>query len=59
MTINEDLLKEKIKNSLVEGKLPCAVAHQISKETNIGLKEIGRLADEMGIKINKCQLGIF
>lgn len=59
MTMNEDLLKEKIKSSLVDDKLPCAVAHQVAKEMNVELKEVGRVADDMGIKITKCQLGIF
>ncbi len=55
--------KEKLKEILLEKskdkKLPCKLAFKISEEWNVGLKEIGNMANELGIKIIECQLGCF
>lgn len=56
--MNEELEK-KMKSSLVNGKLPCPVAFQISKELKVSLNEIGEKANNLGIKISGCQLGCF
>ena len=52
-------LDEKIKSSLVDGKLPCAVAFQIAKEIGVSLRELGEAANRLSIKICRCQLGCF
>lgn len=52
-------LEEKVKSSLVDGKLPCAVAFKIAKELKVSPQEIGETADKLGIRIVKCQLGCF
>lgn len=55
--------KEKIKEMLLEKskekKLPCKLAFKLSEEWNVSLKEIGNMANELGIKIIECQLGCF
>lgn len=40
-------------------ELPCAIAEKISKELKVSISEVGKTADLLGIKINKCQLGLF
>lgn len=52
-------LESKMKSSLVNGRLPCAIAFQISRELKVSLKEIGETANKLGIKISSCQLGCF
>lgn len=52
-------LDEKIKASLVEGKLPCPVAFKIAKEMKVGPNEIGDACNRLKIKIRSCQLGCF
>ncbi len=52
-------LEEKVKSSLLDGKLPCAVAFKIAKELKVSPQEIGETADKLGIRIVKCQLGCF
>jgi len=52
-------LESKMKSSLVNGRLPCAIAFQISRELKVSLKEIGETANKLGIKISGCQLGCF
>ena len=52
-------LEEKIVSSLVDGKLPCAVAFKIAKELKVSIRKVGETADKLGIRIAKCQLGCF
>ena len=48
-----------IKNSSADGKITCPLARKIAKEANVPLKEVGRAADKLGIKITDCELGCF
>ncbi len=52
-------LEEKVKSSLVDGSLSCAVALKIARELKVSPREVGETADKLGIKIGKCQLGCF
>ena len=55
--------KEKIVQVLRErsrdGKIPCPVALQVAKELGVPTREVGRLLDELKIKVVECQLGLF
>ncbi len=51
--------EEEIKASLVNGKLPCAVAFQIAKKLKINPRQVGDMANKMNVKIASCQLGCF
>ncbi len=55
----ENELEKKIKSSLVEGKLPCAVAFKIAKEMKISPGNVGEAANRLSVKISRCQLGCF
>jgi len=52
-------LEEELKASLVEGKLPCAVAFQIARKLKVSPKQVGGAANRLNIKIASCQLGCF
>jgi hypothetical protein len=52
-------IEEKIKTSLLDGKLPCATAFKIAKELKVSPREVGQAANAMSIKICNCQLGCF
>lgn len=52
-------IEEEVKASLVDGKLPCAVAFMIAKKLNVTAKEVGDSANGLDIKIANCQLGCF
>jgi hypothetical protein len=54
-----DELDKKIKSSLVDGKLPCAVAFQIARELKVSPKEVGEACNRLQIKVRSCQLGCF
>jgi hypothetical protein len=52
-------LDKKIQASLVDGKLPCAAAFQIAKQSNVTTKDIGEACNRLKIKVRSCQLGCF
>ena len=52
-------LNKKIQDSLVEGKLPCAVAFKIARELKVAPKEVGEACNRLKIKVRSCQLGCF
>ncbi len=55
----DDIIEQKVKAQLVDGKLPCAMAFKIAAELNIEPPSIKDTADKLGIKISACQLGCF
>lgn len=52
-------MEQKIKDSLVNGKLLCPVAFEIARELGVTPLEVGDKANELDIKIAGCQLGCF
>jgi len=55
--------KKLIERLLIErsnsGKITCAEARKIAEELNVPYIEVGRTANELKIKIRKCELGCF
>ena len=43
----------------VDGRLTCEKAHELGKELDVALNEIGAVCNELSIKIKDCQLGCF
>jgi hypothetical protein len=52
-------VKEQLMAETVDGPISCAVARALAEDIGISYKEVGAAADELGIKINECQLGCF
>ena len=48
-----------IRESLVEGKLPCASAHELARQMKISRKKVGDTATQLHIHVSDCQLGCF
>ncbi len=55
----EKALEQEMRASLVNGRLPCAVAFRIAKKLKVSPKEVGNAANRLNIKISGCQLGCF
>jgi hypothetical protein len=55
----KDEIVEEIKQKAINGKLPCSFARRIAEELAVSYKEVGRIADELSIKITNCELGCF
>lgn len=52
-------LRETILEKAKDGKLPCALCFKIAEDFGISKKEMGKILNEMKIKITQCQLGCF
>ena len=55
----EQMLEEELKASLVNGRLPCAVAFQIGRKLKVSPRKVGDMANRLDVKISSCQLGCF
>ena len=51
----EGIIKEKAK----DGRLPCALCFKIAEDFGVSKKEMGKILNEMKVKISQCQLGCF
>ncbi|MEW6662342.1 MAG: hypothetical protein ACOY9Y_11175 [Bacillota bacterium] len=49
----------RVKEVATQGKLTCQEAWRIANELQVPFLEVGRAADDSGIKIIACQLGCF
>jgi hypothetical protein len=59
MRISKEHLIEAVKNASSGGRLTCEKAHDLGRELNVPLREIGEVCNELKIKIKACQLGCF
>ena len=48
-----------IKGLLTEGKLPCPSAFKVVRRLEVSPQQVGEVADELKVKISRCQLGLF
>jgi hypothetical protein len=52
-------LGEVILKKAKDGKLPCAICFKIAEDFGISKREMGKILNEIEIKISQCQLGCF
>ena len=52
-------LEDEIRGALVDGKLPCAVAFRVAEKLGVSTRQVGDAANELDIRMSKCQLGCF
>ena len=52
-------VKKKLLEATPKGKIPCVMAFKIARDCNCSPAEIGKLCNELKIKIVSCQLGCF
>ena len=53
------VLEDEMRASLVNGKLPCAVAFQIAKKLKISPKQVGRCGEQAEHKNRQLPVGLF
>lgn len=58
LPISETVLG-RVKDSLIDGRLPCPAAFKVSRELKVALQEVGDAANKLRVKIVSCQLGCF
>jgi LAO/AO transport system kinase len=54
-----DELERLLKERAEDGNISCADAWKIAGELGVPKKDVGRAADEAGVRIQNCQLGCF
>lgn len=52
-------IRERLTKAAHEGRVQCAGALGIARELGVRSSDVGEIADEMRIKISRCQLGCF
>jgi len=52
-------IRKLIQGKQTDGRISCREACQIAEEAGVPVMKIGRLLDDMKIKIHACQLGCF
>lgn len=56
---NRDQVIEKLRELSNDGKITCTDARKLAKDLNVHPSEIGKMCDEIKIKIMGCELGCF
>jgi len=52
-------VRRKLKEVSREGKVTCAQAEKIAEESGLSRLQVGKLINELDLKITSCQLGCF
>jgi len=55
----DQAVRTRLLEEAVDGRIECGLARRIAEESGIGYSGLGRIADELKIKIKNCQLGCF
>jgi hypothetical protein len=55
----DEHLRQALQDGLEDGKLPCNRAHAIARTLGEEPLVVGFAASELGIRISRCQLGLF
>jgi len=60
MNTREEAVRVEIRSSLdKDGQIHCAAAHRVAERLGVKPLFVGEQADEIGIRITRCQLGLF
>jgi LAO/AO transport system kinase len=57
--VDRKKLEETILKKSKAGKLPCAMCFKIAEDFGISKREMGKILNEIKVKIRQCQLGCF
>lgn len=52
-------LRSRLSELACDGRISCPVVRSIAEEEGVSYDEVGRLANELKIKISGCELGCF
>ncbi len=52
-------IADAIRERAQEGKLSCGAAFRIAENLKVNPLEVGSMADELGVQLYRCQLGLF
>jgi hypothetical protein len=52
-------IEKALQKHTVDMKISCAAARKIAEDLGVNYKDVGEVADRLGIRIKDCQLGCF
>ena len=55
----DETVAKAVRDALVDGGLPCAVAYELARKLRVGRRRVGDTASQMKIHVINCQLGCF
>ncbi len=55
----QEPVRSEVMASLIEGYLPCVVAHGLARRLGVTPREVGDTATLLSVRISRCQLGCF
>jgi putative methionine-R-sulfoxide reductase with GAF domain len=55
----DEKIKVKIQEVSKNGKISCTAAHKVAKELEVPVRKVGKLINELNLKIIACELGCF
>ena len=59
MPVSKESVRDAVRKAAVDGRLTCEKAHELGKELEVPLRDIGVICNELKIRITACQLGCF
>jgi molybdopterin-guanine dinucleotide biosynthesis protein len=59
MVEKKEKIRESLKGKAIDGRISCPSARNIAEELDVPYQQVGKTADELGIKITGCELGCF
>jgi LAO/AO transport system kinase len=58
-TLHSNRIEELLRERSVGATIACQAARRIAEELNVPYSEVGRVANDLKIKIRECELGCF
>jgi hypothetical protein len=55
----DETIAAAIRSRLEDGKLACAAACELAVELDVDPLEVGRTADRLRVRLDRCQMGLF
>ena len=59
MTEKGEVLEEAVRKAAVDNRISCRSAFDVASREDVAVEEVGRVVEELGIKIVGCRLGCF
>ena len=57
--VSEETIHKALKDAASNGDLACSAAFDVAESLNMSPAAVGEYADELGLHLAKCQLGLF
>jgi hypothetical protein len=57
--MDDQELREHLEREQSDGRISCKTALELAKKAGVAPTKVGRILNDMGVKISSCQLGCF